>query len=119
MHVAKRFLSICLFALLLGTQWVAHLHRVEHRVELAGLATADHLEHAQDRAEGLAAEWNHERFSAQCTLYDALTAGDAHHGELPPSLTFDASPTKGTPHRIEHAALQPQRACARGPPNLI
>ena len=114
MRIASRFLSICIIALVLGTQWAAHQHRIEHRSGLSGTA----LE--QVNARGATAEqWGHEALSAECALYDALTCGAAHHGDSIAPFASVALPTLFLLFLSAHVALRSLRATARGPPRLI
>jgi hypothetical protein len=118
MRVMSRFLSICIIAVLLGTQWVAHVHRVEHRPALVNSAAASDTPIAHE-AHATAGPWGHEALSAECVLYDALTCGDAHHSGLQPLFSTVALPTLFLLFLSAHVALRALRATARGPPALI
>jgi hypothetical protein len=118
MRVVSRLLSICIIAALLGAQWLAHVHRVEHRSGLANAAAASAFAQANE-THATAGQWGHEALTAECVLYDALTCGDAHKSGSQPSFSTVVLPTLFLLFLSAHVALRALRATARGPPGLI
>jgi hypothetical protein len=118
MRVMSRLLSICIIAVLLGAQWVAHMHRVEHRAGLANAAAASAFAQANE-THATAGPWGHDALTAECVLYDALSCSDAQKGGAQPLFSTVALPTLFLLFLSAHVALRALRATARGPPGLI
>ncbi len=116
MRTLSRFLSISIIALLLGTQWFAQAHRVEHRPGIAptGAMASPLLEDSHASA----GKWGHDASTVECALYDALTCGAALNAGAFPSFFEVAFPSLFLFFLSAQVALRARRATARGPPHF-